>query len=359
MVVCCRVTGPVSGLICLYRLLSLQPTGVPVVGEDVIKETVSLPDLEDGQVLVKVLYFSLDPFVRGSMNKVSYGREMPYPRVCTAFGAGVVAASKNDEFPVGTKVTCMSGWQEYYVHDPKAPGSKLSAVKEGRDLAHCLGVLGMPGATAYLGFLEICQPKEEEVVAVSAAAGAVGALVVQIAKIKGCKVVGFAGGEEKCGYVVKTLGADACIDYRDKSLEQLTSELKEASGGVDCYFDNVGGPITQAVFENLNQRARVSVCGQIVYYNMTPEERAKTQGLPLTYTCLSKQARVEGFMVPQWPDWSGAHDQLEAWIKEGKLKVLQDVHEGIDASFDAFLTLFRGASSKVNFGKLLVKVAAE
>eukprot|EP00051_Salpingoeca_urceolata_P010543 m.129119 g.129119 ORF g.129119 m.129119 type:complete len:187 (+) comp16753_c0_seq1:385-945(+) len=131
MVVCCRVTGPVSGLICLYRLLSLQPTGVPVVGEDVIKETVSLPDLEDGQVLVKVLYFSLDPFVRGSMNKVSYGREMPYPRVCTAFGAGVVAASKNDEFPVGTKVTCMSGWQEYYVHDPKAPGSKLSAVKEG------------------------------------------------------------------------------------------------------------------------------------------------------------------------------------------------------------------------------------
>jgi len=220
----------------------------------------------------------------------------------------------------------------------------------------------MPGATAYHGFLDICTPKEGETVAVSAATGAVGSLVGQIAKLKGCKVIGFAGNDTKCEYAMKTLGFDACLLYKDQTTESLASAIKKvAPDGIDCYFDNTGGVCTNAVQLLMNKFGRISVCGQIAYYN---DPNPVNTALPFTLSALSKQLKIQGFIIPDLAkDWNGAHEELARWLSNGDIVYKEDITKGTENAFNAFLSLFRVEKKKegegegviVNFGKKIVQ----
>src|SRR5215469_1708280 len=302
-----------------------------------------------GEVLVKVLYISLDPAMRGWMNEgKSYVPPIKLGEVMRAGGIGKVVASNDPSLAVGDHVVGITGVQDYAV--AKA-GAMTRVDPKLAPLPRYLGALGMPGMTAYFGLLDICDPKAGETVFVSGAAGAVGSLVGQIARIKGCRVVGSAGSDRKVDYLISDLGFDAAFNY--KTVTDYSAKLREiCPNGIDVYFDNVGGAFTDAVFGVINRHARISICGQISQYNLEKPE----MGPRLLWVLLVKQARAEGFLVPQFMDrWPDGIKQMAAWLREGKMRYHEDIEQGIENAPRAFIGMLKGE----NLGKQLVKIADE
>ena len=304
-----------------------------------------LPALEDGQILVKALYLSLDPAMRGWMNEgKSYIAPVGLGEVMRAGGVGEVVESKNPKFAVGDKISGMLNVQTWCVSDGRGFTKVDPALAP---LTTYLNVLGMPGMTAYFGLLESGQPKAGETVVVSGATGAVGATVGQVAKILGCRVVGIAGGPEKCAYAVKELGFDACVDYKNQDVKV---GLKEACpGGIDVYFDNVGGEILDIVLTRINLKARIVICGAISQYNNTTPVKGPANYLSL----LVNRARMEGIVVFDYAArYKEGAAQMGQWLREGKMVSKEHVEEGIDRFPEVLGMLFRGE----NYGKLVLKV---
>ena len=329
-----------------YRLAA-RPVGMPTQG-DWSFTTEPVADPVDGQVLIKVLYLSLDPAMRGWMNEgKSYIPPVGIGEVMRAGGVGKVIASKHPNFAVGDYVSGATGVQDYCLSDGKG-FSKIDP--RLAPLPVWLNVLGMPGMTAYFGLLESGQPKAGETVVVSGAAGAVGATVGQIAKIKGCRAVGIAGGAAKCDYVVKELGFDACIDYKSGSVKDGLRQ--HCPQGVDVYFDNVGGDILDTVLTRINRKARIVICGAISQYNNTAPVKGPANYLSL----LVNRARMEGIVVFDYADrYHLGAKEMAQWMREGKLKSKEDIVEGLETFPDQLLKLFTGE----NFGKLVLKVTGE
>jgi NADPH-dependent curcumin reductase CurA len=323
------------------------PEGLPGESNFELAE-VAVPSPADGEFVVQNLWMSVDPYMRGRMTqRDSYiaGFELGKPLDGGAIGR--VIESRNDAFPEGTLVNSMLGWREYFVSD----GGMLGALEpaEGVPLQAYLGVLGMPGLTAYAGLLTVAALKDGENVFVSAASGAVGASVCQIAKIKGCYVVGSAGSSEKCAWLEKECGVDSVINYRETS--DLVAEVsKRFPNGIDVYFENVGGEHLVAALESMNFFGRVALCGMISQYNDT----AQSSGPSNLINGVVKSLRIEGFVVSNYLSETPAFRRdTEVWIKQGRLKWKETVLEGIEKAPEAFLGLFSGA----NFGKMLVKLS--
>ncbi|CAJ0704222.1 NADP-dependent oxidoreductase [Ralstonia sp. VS2407] len=327
-------------------VLASRPQGA-VTPDNFRLETVEIPELQDGQVLVRNHFLSLDPYMRGRMNdSKSYAQPQPLDEVMIGGTVGVVEASKNPSFAVGDNVVGMFGWQEVGVSD----GRGIQKVDTRHiPLSAYLGSVGMPGVTAWYGLNKIMLPKPGQTVAVSAASGAVGSVVGQLAKLKGCRVVGFAGGKDKCDYVVNELGFDACIDYKAaKDPKELYKMLKEATpDGIDSYFENVGGAILDAVLSRMNAFGRIAMCGMIAGYDGQP--------LPLQNPQLILVSRltIEGFIVSEHMDvWPEALRELGGFVAQGKLKFRESVAQGLASAPEAFMGLLKGK----NFGKQLVKL---
>jgi NADPH:quinone reductase len=328
-------------------LLAERPVGFPKESDFNLVES-PIPTPGEGQILVRSIYLSVDPYMRGRMNDVkSYAAPVPIGGV---MGGGVVARvvrSNNSSFKEGDIAEGTFGWQDYAVSDGQGVRKIDPALAP---ISTALGVLGMPGLTAYFGLLEICNPQAGETVVVSGAAGAVGSLVGQIAKIKGCRVVGIAGADDKIAYLTDELGFDGAFNY--KTVSDYHGKLKElCPKGIDVYFDNVGGEITDAVFRLINTKARISICGQISQYNLEKPEMGPR--LILT-SLLVRQARAEGFLVFQFADrYPQGIKQMAHWLSEGKLKYKEDIEEGIENTPRAFIAMLKGR----NTGKQLVKVS--
>ena len=299
-----------------------------------------------GEVLVRVLYLSLDPAMRGWMNAgKSYVAPVGLGEVMRAGGVGRVVKSNDPTLADGDLVVGMTGIQDYVVS--KAAGLR-KIDPQVAPLPRYLGALGMTGLTAYFGLLDIGQPKEGETVVVSAAAGAVGAVVGQIAKIKGCRVIGIAGGAAKCSYIVDELGFDAAVDYKNEDVRKALA--RHCPKGIDVYFDNVGGEILETALSLLARRARVIICGAISQYNSTTGMAGPRNYMSL----LVNHALMEGFVVFDYADrYPEGMKALAGWTIEGKLKAREDVVDGLDTFPETLLKLFRGE----NFGKLVIKVA--
>jgi NADPH-dependent curcumin reductase CurA len=327
-------------------LLASRPKGMPTEENFQFAES-DIPVLEDGQVLIRSLYVSVDPYMRGRMNDAkSYIAPYALNEVITGGVVGQIIESRHPNFSAGEFVSGEMGWQEYNVSD----GKGLAKLDPNRaPITTALGVVGMPGLTAYFGLLDIGNPQPGETVVVSGAAGAVGSVVGQIAKIKGCRVVGIAGGAEKARYLTEELGFDAAIDY--KATDNIRQALKETCpNGIDVYFDNVGGTITDAVMTRINFRARIVICGQIALYNLDKPDLGPRPFTPL----LINSAMAKGFIVSDYRErFKEGFVQLAQWVQEGKLKYRETIVEGFENIPKAFLGLFRGE----NIGKLLVKVA--
>jgi len=325
--------------------LAARPSGMPKAS-DFQLVTGSIPALSDGQVLLRTVYLSVDPYMRGRMNGVrTYADPVDIGQLMVGGTVGEVVQSRNSDFQLGDIVSGYWGWQEYALSGGEGL-QKLDASVAPPSTA--LGVLGMPGMTAYFGFLEICKPKPGETVVVSGAAGAVGSLVGQIAKIKGCRVVGIAGSDEKIDWITKELGFDAGFNY--KTTEHYVTKLTElCPNGFDCYFDNVGGPITDAIFPLLNVHARISICGQISQYNLAkPEPGPRIFGY-----LLNKQAKAEGFIVSQFAArFKEGVGQMAQWIKDGKIKYREHFVDGFENAPRALIGILQGD----NTGKMVVRV---
>lgn len=327
-------------------ILAERPQGMPDSSTFKIVEN-DVQEPKNGQVLIHTLYVSVDPYMRGRMQNVeSYVEPFQVNQVITGGSIGEVQESKSDSFQQGDVVIGSFGWQEY----DTASETEIRKIDPAiAPITTHLGILGMTGLTAYFGLLEIGRPKEGETVVVSGAAGAVGSAVGQIAKIKGARVVGIAGTEEKVKFLKEELNFDEAINYRTST--DMVSELKKACpDGVDVYFDNVGGDISDAVFTQLNRFARIPVCGAISAYNKEePDIGPRVQG-----TLIKKSALMQGFIVGNYADrfQEGARE-LGKWLQEGKLQYRETIEEGFETIPEAFLDLFRGK----NIGKLLVKVA--
>ncbi|MCY1214250.1 putative NADP-dependent oxidoreductase YfmJ [compost metagenome] len=312
--------------------------------------TVETPALADNQVLVRHHYMSLDPYMRGRMNdSKSYAQPQPVGQVFQGGTVGEVVESKHPKFAVGDKVVGFGGWQEYSVVDASQPGALKKVDTTHVPLSHYLGAVGMPGVTAWYGLVKIIAPKAGETVVITAASGAVGSAFGALAKARGCRVVGIAGGPDKCKYVTDELGFDACIDYRQHpDVKTMSAALKEACpNGIDGYFENVGGYIFDAVLLRTNAFARVALCGMIAGYDGQP--------LPLANPALIliNRLKIEGFIVSEHMEvWPEALTELGTLVGTGKLKPRESVAQGIEAAPEAFLGLLKGK----NFGKQLVKL---
>ncbi len=330
-------------------VLASRPDGEPTLSNFKLAEA-PIPAIGAGQVLLKTKYLSLDPYMRGRMSEAkSYVAPFAIGEPLGGGTVSEVVASNNPKFAVGGIVLAFGGWQEYSVSE----GNGLKKLDPAAGpVSAALGVLGMPGLTAYAGLLNIGQPKAGETLAVAAAAGPVGSAVGQIAKIKGCRVVGIAGGPKKVDYLRNELGFDAALDHRSPRLKE---ELKTACpNGIDIYFENVGGAVWDAVFPLLNNFARVPVCGLVANYNATSLPEGPDRSPALMRGILAKRLRVQGFIVYDFAQQT--EDFLRdagGWIREGKLKYREDIVEGLENAPQAFIGLFKGA----NFGKLLVKVS--
>ena len=306
--------------------------------------------LQDGQVLVRNHYLSLDPYMRGRMNDAkSYAQPQPLGEVMQGGTAGEVVESRSPKFAVGDKVVGFGGWQEYSVVDANQPGSLKKVDTTHVPLSHYLGAVGMPGVTAWYGLVKIIAPKEGDTVVVSAATGAVGSAFAALAKARGCRVVGIAGGPDKCKYAVDELHFDACIDYKQHSDGKAMGQaLKEACPkGIDGYFENVGGWIMDAVMMRMNAFGRIALCGMIAGYDGAP--------LPMAHPALILVSRlkIEGFIVSEHMEvWPEALTELGTLVATGKLRPRESVAEGIAAAPEAFLGLLKGK----NFGKQVVKL---
>lgn len=307
-----------------------------------------LPPLKDGEVLIKAEYISVDPYQR------AYNRLSAVPYNQFGYQVGEVIESKNNEYPVGSKVVTHKGWCDYSIASSENSGGLMETLYklpdlQGLPLTVGLSAVGMVGATAYHGFLDICQPKSGETVVVTGAAGAVGSLVGQIAKIKGCKVIGFAGSDAKVQWLEKELGFDKAFNY--KTVDAAKALKEAAPSGIDCYFDNVGGELSSIIISQMNVFGRVSVCGSISAYNEDPNKMPKAP--ILQPSIVSKQLKIEGFIVTRWSvPWNQAFTDIIKWIKEGKLIVRDHLTEGFGNTFDAFVGMLAGENS----GKAIVKV---
>ena len=333
-------------------LLTSRPQGEPTVDNFKLAQS-PLPtaeELVDGQVLVRNHYLSLDPYMRGRMNdSKSYADPQPLDSVMLGGTVGEVVLSKHPKFAVGDKVVCMGGWQTHSVIQANERGALTKVDTTHIPLSAYLGSVGMPGVTAWYGLVKIIQPKAGETVVVSAASGAVGSVVGQLAKARGCRVVGVAGGADKCDYVVKELGFDACIDYKaHPDPRSFFKALKEATPqGIDGYYENVGGMILDAVLLRMNAFGRIAVCGMIAGYNGEPTPMQNPALI------LVNRLKVEGFIVSEHPEvWPDALLELGTQVATGKLKFRESVAQGIASAPEAFLGLLKGK----NFGKQLVKL---
>lgn len=327
-------------------VLAARPVGFPKESDfRLVASPISTPGQDE--VLVRALYLSVDPYQRGRMNEgTSYAPGVGLGDVMVAGVVGKVLASRHRDFREGDIVQGNLGWQEYAISN----GSGLRKVDPMlAPISTALGVLGTPGLTAYFGLLEVAHPKAGETVVVSGAAGAVGSLVGQIAKIKGCRAVGIAGSDRKVEYVTQELGFDGAFNY--KTIRDYGAELRRlCPSGIGVYFDNVGGAITDAVFPLLNLKARVSVCGQISQYNLEKAE----MGPRFLWQLIVKRAKVEGFLVGDFRDrFDEGLKQMSQWLKAGRLKHREDIVEGFDNTPKAFMGMLKGE----NIGKRLVKVA--
>lgn len=328
-------------------LLMSRPQGMPTEQNFKLVET-AIPEPKDGEVLVRSLFISVDPYMRGRMSdRPSYTPPFAVNQPISGDVVGKVVASKHPNFKPEEVVCGILDWADYAL----LSGDKLRKIDpQLAPISTAIGVLGMPGMTAYFGLLDIGQPKAGETVVISGAAGAVGMIVGEIAKIKGCRVVGIAGSDEKVDYLIKELGFDAAVNYKDPD---YAAQLQKACPkGVDIYFDNVGGDITDSVMNLINFHARIVVCGQISMYNLTKPDI----GPRLFRTLITKSAVAKGFLVrldyiDRFPE---GVKQMAQWIKQGKIKYRESIVEGLENTPKAFLGLFSGD----NIGKQIVKVAS-
>jgi NADPH-dependent curcumin reductase CurA len=331
--------------------LAARPVGM-VKDSDWRQVEEPLRELADGEMLVKVLYLSLDPAMRGWMNDAkSYIRPVGIGEVMRAGGIGMVVESKSSRFAAGDHVQGGTGVQRYWIGpaDDKSVGFRKVDARLA-PLPTYLNTLGMPGMTAYFGLIESGQPKAGETVVVSGAAGAVGQTVGQVARQLGCRVVGIAGGKDKCDFVVEQLGFDACIDYKGGSVKDGLKQ--HCPDGVDVYFDNVGGEILDTVLTRINMKARIVICGAISQYNNTTPVKGPANYLSL----LVNRARMEGIVVFDYADrYHLGIAQLGQWMKEGKIHSKEDIVQGLENFPQALNMLFEGK----NFGKLVLQVASE
>ena len=330
-------------------LLASRPVGKPTV-ENFKIEDAPIPSIGDGQILLKTKYLSLDPYMRGRMNAgESYADPVELGQVMVGGTVSEVIESQNNAFTKGDIVSSFSGWQSYEA----SSGAGIRKLDPSiQTPSHALGVLGMPGLTAYVGLMDIGEPKEGETVVLAASTGAVGSVVGQLAKSRGCRVIGIAGAKEKCDYAVKELGYDACVShYDDDMAEQLKSHCPD---GIDVYFENVGGSSWAAVMPLLNNHARVPVCGLIAHYNETGPRPGPDQMVQLQSLILTKSIRMQGFIVSNYfhrvPDFV---QEVGGLLATGKMTYKEHMVHGLENAPEAFLGLFKGA----NFGKLVVKVS--
>lgn len=325
--------------------LASRPVGMPTK-ENFRMETGPIPQISDGEVLIKTIYLSVDPYMRGRMSGIkTYVDPFEVDKPLVGGIVGKIVQSKNPSFKEGEFVEGRLPWSDYTV----SKGKSIRKIDPNQaPISTALGVAGMPGLTAYFGMLDIGKPKEGETVVVSGAAGAVGSVAGQIAKIKGCRVVGVAGSQEKIDYLINELGFDAAVNYKS---ENLYSELKEACpNGVDVYFDNVGGEVSDLLMRLMNFHSRIVLCGQISQYNNTKIEYGpRIQGKLVTHSIL-----MQGFIVSNYADrFNEGYEQLGKWIREGKIKYRETITDGLENAPDAFIGLFTGE----NIGKQLVRVA--
>jgi hypothetical protein len=330
-------------------VLASRPVGEPKPSDFRLEEF-PVPQPGPGEVLLKTKWLSLDPYMRGRMSDApSYAKPVGIGEVMEGGTVSEVAASNNDSFKPGDIVLGHTGWQTHALSNGaglRKLDPKLAPVSTA------LGVLGMPGMTAYTGLLEIGKPQAGETVVVSAASGAVGSIVGQIAKIKGARAVGIAGGLEKCRYVKDELGFDECVDHRDPALPE---KLKAACPkGIDVYFENVSGPVWDAVFPLLNPFARIPVCGLIAQYSATEAPEMKYKTSQLFRAILTKRLTIRGFIVSDfWGRFDDFIREMPQWIKEGRLKYREDVVDGLEKAPETFMGMLKGK----NFGKQLIRLA--
>lgn len=329
-------------------LLASRPKGqVTVENFTMVMEV--LPDLAQGQVLLQTQYLSLDPYMRGRMNAgESYAARVEIGDVMVGGTVSKVIKSRNKSFAVGDLCDTYAGWQDYIISNGKGLRKLDPRIKKP---SHALGALGMPGLTAYVGLLDLGQPKPGETVVLAASTGAVGSLVGQIAKLKGCRVVGIAGAKAKCKYAVEELGYDACVSHYD---DDMAAQLAKACpDGIDVYFENVGGSSWEAVMPLLNVHSRVPVCGLIAHYNQSSLPAGPDRMSVLQSLILVKRIKMQGFIISDYYHRNEAFiGDMAKWIADGKIKYPEDIVAGLENTPQAFLKLFTGA----NFGKLAIKV---
>jgi NADPH-dependent curcumin reductase CurA len=329
-------------------VLASRPVGEPKPS-DFSLETAPVPEPRDGQVLLRTVWLSIDPYMRGRMSAAkSYARPVEIGDVMVGGTVSEVVASRHPDFAVGDIVQAYGGWQDFALSN----GAGLRRLDPSQaPVQAALGILGMPGMTAYTGLMNIGQPKHGETVVVAAATGPVGSTVGQIAKLKGCRAVGIAGGSEKCRYLMEVLGFDAAVDHRS---DDMASQLREVCPkGIDIYFENVGGAVWDAVFPLLNDFARIPVCGLVAHYNDTELPPGPDRVPLLMRAILSRRLTLRGFIVGDFASQAGEfHREVSGWVREGRIKYREDVVEGLENAPQALIGLLQGH----NFGKLLVRV---
>lgn len=329
-------------------VLNKKFEGAPKPSDFKIEEETINTNLNDGEILCKAEWLTVDPYMRGFANRMQVGQTMIGGQVAK------VIKSKNPEFPEGTQVVGNFGWRDLTLFNPGPAGKRgpdsIYKMPNMRGLpdSYALGSVGMPGNTAYFGLLRLCDPKPGDVLVVSAAAGAVGSIVGQIGKIKGCTVLGFAGTDDKLQWMKNDLGFDHVFNYKTVDLNETFK--KYAPNGIDCYFDNVGGDFTYQVMRNMKLFGRIALCGAITVYNNDP---TKPNLVPFDYqTMIYNQVKMEGFMVLRWKnEWFEGLNQVRDWIKEGKIKVQETVVNGFENMPQAFIDLLEGK----NTGKMIIK----
>ena len=333
-------------------VLAQRPQGAPVP-ENFRLEKMPVPDPAEGQVLLRTEYLSLDPYMRGRMSDASsYAQPVEVGDVMVGGTVCRVEASRHPDFRKGEWVLAYSGWQDYALSD----GSGLTRLgRNPQHASYALGIMGMPGFTAYMGLLDIGRPKQGETLVVAAATGPVGATVGQIGKLKGCRVVGVAGGSEKCSYAKSVLGFDACLDHEALDFAQQLGHA--CTKGIDIYFENVGGKVFDAALPLLNTKARIPVCGLISQYNATRLPDGPDRLSLLMRTILIKRLKVQGFII--FEDYGHRYDEfakdMSGWLSTGQIKYREHLVDGLERAPDAFIGMLVGQ----NFGKLVVRVNDE
>ncbi|WP_086968186.1 NADP-dependent oxidoreductase [Vibrio coralliirubri] len=329
-------------------VLASRPVGAPTQ-DNFRLETVAAPSIKDGEMLLRSVYLSLDPYMRGRMSDAkSYADPVAIDEVMVGATVCQVEESNHTDYEVGEWVLAYTGWQDLDVSNGEG---LIKLGKEPTHPSYALGIMGMPGFTAYMGLLDIGQPKEGDTLVVAAATGAVGATVGQIGKLKGCRVIGVAGGQDKCQYAKEVLGFDECIDHKaDDFAEQLA---KVCDNGIDVYFENVGGKVFDAVMPLLNTGARIPVCGLISQYNATSLPEGPDRMSSLMGMLLVKRIKMQGFII--FDDYAHRYNefavQMTEWLSQGKMHYREHLVEGLENSPQAFMGLLEGQ----NFGKLVIK----